>query len=69
MAKKETIQIKYDSDKLRAIKMQMAEKGLDFDKEMLDTINRLYDKYVPTALKKFIDDSMYTNNQKGGAIG
>lgn len=62
MAKKEIIQIKYDSDKLRVIKMQMAEKELDFDKEMLDTINRLYDKYVPLTLKKYIED---TNDLNG----
>lgn len=61
MAKKETIQFKYDSEKLRAIRMTMEEKGLDFDNEVMDTIEKLYEKYVPNALKKFIESEANTN--------
>lgn len=61
MAKKETIQFKYDSDKLKATRMTMEEKGMDFDSEIMETVEKLYEKYVPNALKKFIESEGINN--------
>lgn len=43
--------INESSDHLRAMRMQIAKKNLDFDKELMDTVDRLYEKYVLNALK------------------
>lgn len=56
MSKKDSLEFKYDAEKLRAIRLTMQEKGMDFDAEILDTVNKLYEKYVPNTLKKFIEN-------------
>lgn len=56
MAKKENLEFKYDAEKLRAIRMTMQDKGIDFDSEVMETVNKMYEKYVPSTLKKFIEE-------------
>lgn len=64
MPKKESLQFKYDTEKLRAIRLTMQEKGIDFDAEIMDTVNKLYEKYVPSTLKNFIDEAQTKQQSK-----
>ena len=53
--KQTTVTIKYDEEKLGAIKQYMGKKDADFDKELNDVLGKLYEKYVPQAVREYID--------------
>lgn len=55
--KKTTITITFDEDKLAAAKLYMEQKELEFDEEMVKAAEALYQKYVPTNVREFIDMS------------
>ena len=53
--KKAVITISYDEEKLDALQMYLEEKGIDLDKELIKTIDTLYTKNVPLAVKEYLD--------------
>lgn len=55
--KKEIIQIKYSSERLRAIKAQMEKKGISFEKEFDELIDKIYKKYVKPEVREFIEEA------------
>lgn len=50
-----SVTIKYDEDKLNAIKQYMEKKDADFDGEMGEVMNKLWDKYVPQPVREYIE--------------
>ena len=60
--KKTTITITFDEDKLAAAKLYMEQKELEFDDEMVKAAEALYQKYVPTNVREFIDMSAGTKS-------
>ena len=62
--KKTEVKVSFDSDKLSAIKQYMDKKDLDLQEELADTMSRLYDKYVPVAVREFIEFSEEINISK-----
>ena len=53
--KKSSISIKYDDEKLSAIKLYMSQRDLDFKEELEKSVDALYAKYVPANVREFID--------------
>lgn len=54
--KKDTISISLEAEKLRAIKKYMEKKEVDLQDEMVDQLQKLYDKYVPANVREYIDE-------------
>ena len=50
--KKAIIQLKYDEEKLSALEKYMIKKEVDLEVELLHTLQKLYEKYVPPADRK-----------------
>lgn len=57
MANKE-IKIEFPEAKLEALDFFMKEKNENVEKEMREHLDKLYDKIVPTPVKKFIEKKM-----------
>lgn len=57
--KKENITISFESEKLKALKKYMDKKNIDLQEEVSLGIKKLYDKYVPLAVREYIDESEF----------
>lgn len=55
--KKETVTIQMEMEKLRAVKRYMEKKDADLEKELGDSLQKLYEKYVPATVREYIDES------------
>lgn len=55
--KKESITIQMDGEKLRAVKRYMEKKDADLTQELCDSLQKLYEKYVPSSVREYIDES------------
>lgn len=55
--KKEAITIQMDAEKLRAVKRYMEKKDADLEKELGDSLQKLYERYVPATVREYIDES------------
>ena len=53
--KQGTVTIKFDEEKLNAVKQYMDKKDADMDGELSDVMNKLYEKYVPQAVREYIE--------------
>lgn len=53
--RKATVTVTYDEEKLSALKMYLLQKGIDFEDELVKSIDTLYSKNVPTAVKDFFE--------------
>lgn len=49
------MQIKYDAEKLSALQKYAEKKEVSIEEEMIENLTRLYEKYVPAAVREFID--------------
>ncbi len=54
-AEKATIQVNFPKDKLDAIKFYMDEKDTTVEKELQGYIKSIYEKYVPSATRRYLD--------------
>lgn len=45
--KQAMVTIKYEEEKLNAIKQYMGKKDADFEAEMNEVLGKMYEKYVP----------------------
>lgn len=50
-----TVTLKIHSEKYAATQQFMAEKGLKVEEELSDFTAKLYQKYVPAAVRKYIE--------------
>ena len=53
--KQAVVTIKYDEEKLNAVKQYMGKNDADFDAEMKETLGKMYEKYVPQAVREYIE--------------
>ena len=66
--KQAVVTIKYDEEKLNAVKQYMGKKDADFDAELKEVLGKMYEKYVPQAVREYIEsrgDVPSACNQKG----
>ena len=54
--KKAILELTFDSQKERALRKYMKEKGTDPETEMASYLDKLYSKHVPVAVREFIED-------------
>ena len=53
--RKATITVSYDEEKLDALKRYLERKGIDIQDELEKSIDTLYSKNVPSAVKEYLD--------------
>lgn len=53
--KKTTITISFDEEKLKALKMYLAQKNMQAENELEKALDTLYVKTVPAVVREFID--------------
>ena len=53
--KQTTVTIKYDEEKLNAIRQYMAKKDAELEAELTDVLLKLYERYVPQAVREYIE--------------
>ena len=53
--KQAVVTIKYDEEKLNAVKQYMGKKDADFESELNEVLGKMYEKYVPQAVREYID--------------
>lgn len=53
--KQAVVTIKYEEEKLNAIKQYMGKKDADFESEMTEVLGKMYEKYVPQVVREYID--------------
>lgn len=63
--KKATIKFEYSEEKLMALNSYMEKKDTDLDVELEDVIEKLYEKFVPTQVREFIEVKEELNVKKG----
>jgi hypothetical protein len=50
-----TVKLNIDQQKYEAAKQFMEEKGLDIEQELSKSVSKLYEKYVPSPVRKYIE--------------
>ena len=53
--RKATVTVSYDEERLDALKKYLTKKDIDFDDEIIKSIDTLYAKNVPSAVKEYLD--------------
>ena len=53
-----TINFSFKKEKLDALKFHMEKRDTDLQGELNDTVQKLYEKYVPQATREYIDDKV-----------
>ena len=53
--KNEKITIEFDDEKLDALQVYLNEKEISLESELVDTVQKLYEKHVPIPVRSFID--------------
>ena len=53
--RKATVTVSYDEKKLDALRKYLEKKDIDFEDEMVKSIDTLYSKNVPSAVKEYLD--------------
>lgn len=56
--KNTTITVMFNTEKMDALSFHMGKKDADLQSELNDTIQKLYEKYVPQATREYIDDKI-----------
>lgn len=54
--KNTTMTISFNTEKLDALTFHMGKRDANLQAELNDTVQRLYEKYVPQATREYIDD-------------
>jgi len=53
----ESISVQMESEKLKATKRYMEKKDVSIEQELADALVKLYEKYVPVAVREYIDET------------
>lgn len=54
--KKATLTLTFEKEKLNALEFYMEKKDAELQNELSDTIQKLYEKYVPQPTREYIED-------------
>ena len=55
--KQVNLTISFDEEKLSALKRYMSKRDLELEREMTDSLVKLYEKYVPAPVREYIDET------------
>ena len=53
-----TINVSFNTEKLDALKFHMEKRDTDLQGELNDTVQKLYEKYVPQTTREYLDDKI-----------
>lgn len=53
-----TLTVTFNTEKLDALTFHMGKRDADLQTELNDTVQKLYEKYVPQATREYIDDKV-----------
>lgn len=53
-----TLTVSFNTEKLDALTYHMGKKQADLPAKLNDTIQKLYEKYVPQATREYLDDKI-----------
>ncbi len=53
--KKESVSVTVDAEKLRALNYYLGKRGVNLERELVDAINKLYEKCVPAPTREYIE--------------
>lgn len=56
--KNTTMTISFNTEKLDALTFHMGKRNANLQDELNDTVQKLYEKYVPQATREYIDDKV-----------
>ena len=56
--KNTTLNLLFNTEKLDALTFHMGKKDADLQHELNDTIQKLYEKYVPQATREYLEDKI-----------
>lgn len=56
--KSTNLTVSFDTEKLDALTYHMGKKDANLQTELQDTVQKLYEKYVPQATREYIDDRL-----------
>ena len=56
--KNTTLTITFNTEKLDALNFHMGKRDSDVQTELTETLQRMYEKYVPQATREYIDDKV-----------
>ncbi len=56
--KKTNITISFESEKLDALNFYISKKDVDLQSELADTVQKLYEKFVPQPTREYIEDKL-----------
>ncbi|KXL53857.1 hypothetical protein CLNEO_10830 [Anaerotignum neopropionicum] len=62
--KKATLTITFEKEKLDALTYYMEKKDVKLQAELSDTIQKLYEKYVPQPTREYIEDKLKCENMQ-----
>lgn len=55
--KKESITLSMEAQKLQATRRYMDKKDVSIEQALTDTLQKLYEKHVPAAVREYIDEN------------
>ena len=56
--KKATLTLTFEKEKLNALEFYMEKKDAELQNELSDTVQKLYEKYVPQPTREYIEDKI-----------
>ena len=62
--KKENVSVQMESEKLRATRKYMEKKEASLEQELADALQKLYEKYVPSPVREYIDEAAEESKSK-----
>ena len=63
--KNTTLTVTFSTEKLDALQFHMGKRDASLQTELNDTVQRLYEKYVPQATREYIDDRVARDTAGG----
>ena len=53
--KKESVSVTVDAEKFRALNFYLGKRGVNLERELVDAVNKLYEKCVPAPTREYIE--------------
>ena len=64
--KQTTVQVKFDSERYAALLRYAGKKDVPVEKELTDTLERLYKRLVPADVREYIEETDLESKEKNG---
>lgn len=62
--KKAVIKVSLNAEKLRAVENYMEKKEVNLEEELVDQVQKLYQRYVPVNVREYIDEKQEEEKKK-----